>query len=73
VDGLGHVEDDVGPERLATQPECPVDLVVFGADWADGEMGPVDGQGEPADVALVAMHAVLKHQSGDSDTPLPRD
>ena len=29
VDGFGHVEDDPGPERLATQPECPLDLIIF--------------------------------------------
>jgi len=32
MDGFGHVEDDVGPERLATQPEGLVDLVVLGLD-----------------------------------------
>jgi hypothetical protein len=59
MDGFGHVKDDTRPEWLATQPEGSVDLVVLGLDRADGEMDPVDGQGEVAPSALfgVAAHA----------------
>jgi hypothetical protein len=53
VDGFHHVEDDTRSARQVTQPECPVDLVVFRADRAYGEMNPVDGQGESAPTMII--------------------
>ena len=69
MDGFRHVEDDIGPERLPTQPEGSVDLVVLRWDRAYGEMYPVNGQGKPAPPKLIGF-ATYWISSADQTDPI---
>jgi hypothetical protein len=62
MDDIGLVKDDAGSEGLATEPEVSVNLIVFRADRAYGEMDPVDDQAEPAPATMFgfATHGLVR-------------
>jgi hypothetical protein len=59
LDSFSHVENHVLFERLLAQAESRLDVSVVGLDRADGEMHPVDGQGESALASFIGWYGTV--------------